>query len=101
MEWIEVAKTEELPEGGVKPVLARGQRLALARTAGGFHAVAEFCTHAGGSLGEGTLFEEEIECPLHGARFNVTTGEAATLPAVEPVKVFPVKVENDRIFVQL
>ena len=100
-EWIQVARTGDLPEGRVKVVETKGRRLALSHTADGFYAVEDLCTHDDGPLGEGTLFGEEIECPRHGARFNIKTGQAVTLPAVLPVKTFPVKVTGDQIFVQI
>jgi 3-phenylpropionate/trans-cinnamate dioxygenase ferredoxin subunit len=55
----------------------------------------------GGPLSEGSLAGEELECPWHGARFNVRTGQATEMPAVEPVATFPVKVENGQVFVLL
>ncbi len=100
-EWIQVAQMGEVLEGQVKVVEAKGQRLALSHTPDGYYAVQDLCTHDDGPLGEGALFGEEIECPRHGARFNVKTGQAVTLPAVIPVKTFPVKVENNSIFVEL
>ena len=100
-EWVKVAQAGEVPAGKAKVVVARGQRLALSNVEGNFFAVQDLCTHDNGPLGEGELWGEEIECPRHGARFNVKTGQAVTLPAVVPVKTFPVKVTGSDIWVEV
>lgn len=100
-EWVTVAQVADLPVGKVKVVEAAGQRLALAHLEGQFFAVQDLCTHDDGPLGEGELLGEEIECPRHGARFNVKSGQVVTLPAVLPVKTFPTKVVGNQVQVQL
>lgn len=100
-EWVKVARAAEVLEGHAKVVEAEGQRLALARVGGQVYAVQDLCTHDGGPLGEGEIFGDTIECPRHGARFDVKTGQPVTLPAVVPVKTFPVKVAGEEILVQL
>jgi 3-phenylpropionate/trans-cinnamate dioxygenase ferredoxin subunit len=52
-------------------------------------------------LGEGYLLGDEIECPRHGARFDVRTGEVKVLPAIVPVPTFDVKVEGDDVYVDV
>ena len=100
-EWVKVAQSDQVSEGQVRVVEAHGQRLALSRIGGELFAVQDLCTHDNGPLGEGTLFDDLIECPRHGARFSVKTGQAVTLPAVVPVKTYPVKVTGNEIFVQI
>lgn len=101
-DWVEVAKISDLPQGQVKVVTAAGRRLALARVgANNFFALEDLCTHDQGPLGEGELVGQEVECPRHGARFDVKTGQPVTLPAVVPVRTFPVRVEGERVWVQL
>ena len=101
-EWVKVARAADVVEDGrAKVVEANGQRLALARVGGQVYAVQDLCTHDGGPLGEGEVVGDQIECPRHGARFDVKTGRAVTLPAVVPVKTFPVKVEGEEISVEL
>ena len=101
-EWVKVAQVGEIPEGRVKTVLAKGQRLALAHLVGGtYHAIEDRCTHDNGPLGEGALVEDQVECPRHGARFNMKTGQPVTLPAVIPVISFRVKVVGNDILVEL
>ncbi len=101
-EWVKVAQTGEIPEGRVKTVEAKGRHLALAHLIGGaYHAIEDRCTHDNGPLGEGELVDDLVECPRHGARFNVKTGQPVTLPAVIPVKGFQVKVVGNEILVEL
>ena len=100
-EWVKVAETKEVAEGQVRVVEAKGQRLALSHVGGEFFALEDLCTHDNGPLGEGSLSGDLIECPRHGARFSVRTGQPVTLPAVLPVKTYPVKVSGSEIFVHV
>ena len=99
--WVEIGQVGEIPEGRVKVVEIGAQRLAIAHVGGEFFAVQDRCTHDEGPLGEGELFGNDIECPRHGARFDVRTGQPMTLPAVVPVKTFPVRVEGQKILAQV
>lgn len=100
-EWVKVARTADVAEGHATVVEAKGQRLALARVGAQVYAVQDLCTHDGGPLGQGMVIGDAVECPRHGAKFDVKTGAAVTLPAVVPVKTFPVKVAGDDIWVEL
>ena len=100
-EFFKVAKVSELPPGGKKLVEVDGMPVALFNVAGKVYAIEDVCTHDGGPLAEGELEGEEIECPRHGARFNVRTGEVLCMPAVEPVECYQVKVEDGEILVSL
>ncbi len=101
MAYVPVAQVSELPEGTVKIVEAGGQRIALCRAGGASHAIEDRCSHDNGPLGEGSLSGKLLECPRHGAQFDVTTGRPVTLPAVMPVKRFPVQVEGTQILVEV
>lgn len=100
-EWVKVARAADVADGRATVVTAKGQRLALARVEGQLYAVQDLCTHDGGPLGEGEVIGDLIECPRHGARFDLKTGAAVTLPAVVPVKTFPVKAAGEEILVQV
>ncbi len=100
-EWVKVAQEGDVPPGQVKVVEAKGKSLALANVDGSYFAVEDLCTHDGGPLGEGELVGDLVECPRHGARFNVQSGQAVTLPAVLPVKSFKVKVVDNNILVEI
>lgn len=99
--WVRVAGPNEVPVGHAKVVLAEGQRLALSNVEGSYFAIEDLCTHDGGPLGEGELLGQLLECPRHGARFDVKTGRPVTLPAIVPVKTFPVKVTGEEIWVEI
>jgi 3-phenylpropionate/trans-cinnamate dioxygenase ferredoxin subunit len=96
-----VASADDLPEGSAMLVDAGEQRLLLCNVGGKFCAIDDVCTHDGGPLGEGELLGDEIECPRHGARFNVCSGRATRMPAVGPVKTHRVEVEGDGLFVEI
>ena len=74
-EWINVAPAEELTPGSWRTVDVDGTQIAVFNVNGDYHAIEDVCTHDGGSLDQGQLEGDEIECPRHGARFNVRTGE--------------------------
>ena len=96
-EWITVARVGEIPEGSVKIVRVDDQELAVFHVEGGYHVIEDVCTHDGGPLAEGVLEGRVIECPRHGARFDVTTGEVLAPPAVVPVPRYEVEVSGDQI----
>lgn len=101
MAFLKAAKVSEIPPGRSKIVEVGDEDVALCNVGGEIFAIANVCTHDDGPLGGGTLLGEEIECPRHGARFNVRTGEVKTLPAIVPVPTFEVKVEGDDILVDV
>jgi 3-phenylpropionate/trans-cinnamate dioxygenase ferredoxin component len=102
MQSYTVARADDIELGTAVVVMAGTRRLALCHTEdGAFYAIDDVCTHDGGPLGEGELFDCEIECPRHGARFDVRTGRVTALPAVFPIAHYPVTVENGEVRVQV
>ena len=102
-EFVPVATTTEIPDPG-KLLVEVGERLiVLIRAAGHFYALDDVCTHDGGPLSDGPLDPKagSIACPRHGAKFDIKTGAALTMPATKPTKAHGVKVEGDQIFVRL
>ena len=99
--WVTVARDGEVPPEQVKVVAAGGRRLALCNVDGRLYAIDDVCTHDGGPLDQGELDGVEIECPRHGARFDVTTGRATCMPAVVPVKTYDVRVEGGEVQVNV
>ena len=65
------------------------------------HALVDRCSHAEASLAEGEVFDNEVECPRHGATFDFTTGKALSLPATKPVAVFKTEVRDGTVFVEI
>ena len=81
--FVKVATVGELPDGSKKLVEIDGRPIALFHINGVFYAVDDVCTHDGGPLAEGEVTGFEIECPRHGARFDLRTGKPACMPAVQ------------------
>ncbi len=98
---VKVATLEEIPAGRAIIREVDGQSLALARVGDAVYCIDNVCTHDGGPLGEGELLGTSLECPRHGARFDITSGRALSLPAVVPVKSYPVTVEGEAVLVEL
>jgi 3-phenylpropionate/trans-cinnamate dioxygenase ferredoxin subunit len=100
---VEVARVEDVPPGHAARLIIEGVPVALFNVGGDFHALDDTCTHAEASLSEGELDVDEctIECPLHGSTFDVRSGEPLSLPAVIPVRVHDVVVEDCLIKVAL
>ncbi len=101
MAFVPVAKTSDVPAGMVHVFEVQGKSLAVANVNGAFYAIDNVCTHDGGPLGEGTVVGDQVECPRHGARFDVRTGLARRLPAVLPVKTYEVRVQGDDVEVNV
>ena len=101
MAYVKAANVREIAPGRVKVVEVQDEDVALCNVGGEIYAVANVCTHDGGPLGEGHLLGDEIECPRHGARFNVRTGQVKSLPAIIPIPIFKVKIEGDDILVEV
>ena len=92
-----VARVGEVAPGRTKVVPVNGKEIALCNVGGTFYAIDNICTHDGGSLDQGHLEWNVVECPRHGARFDVRTGRALCLPAVLPVGTYKVVVEGDDV----
>jgi 3-phenylpropionate/trans-cinnamate dioxygenase ferredoxin subunit len=101
MAFLKAAKLSEIETGQVKVFEVGDEDVALCNVGGKIYAVANVCTHDDGPLGAGYLLGDEIECPRHGARFNVRTGAVRTLPAITPIPTFEVKIEGDDILVDV
>jgi 3-phenylpropionate/trans-cinnamate dioxygenase ferredoxin subunit len=100
-DFVTVGKLGDVPAGEAKVFAVNGKHIAVCNVGGTLYAIDDVCTHDGGPLGEGFLEGDQIECPRHGALFDVKTGKALTLPAVLPVNTYPVQVEGDEIKVAM
>jgi 3-phenylpropionate/trans-cinnamate dioxygenase ferredoxin subunit len=97
---VTVARVGEIPEGGRKMIRIEDQELAVFLIGGKYYAIDDVCTHDGGPVAEGRLDGAVIECPRHGATFDVRTGAALTFPAVSPVPTYAVRVVGDDVQVE-
>jgi len=100
-EFIAVAAVDELPNGERLFIEIDDLALVVFNIAGDYYAIADLCSHDEGPLGDGELDGHEVICPRHGARFDVRTGKALTLPAVEDIPAYPVRVQDGQIEVGL
>jgi len=95
--WIDVVTEDELTPGDVHVVDLGGIEVAVFNVAGQYFAIEDVCTHDGSEISTGCLYDHVIECPRHGARFDVRTGEVLEPPAYEPVQTFKVQIESGMI----
>ncbi len=98
---IKVAETKDLPPGTGKAVEAEGRTIALFNRGGAYYAIDDACTHRGGTLSEGEVNGTVVTCPLHGATFDITTGNVLGPPAPEGVVSYKVQVDGNDIKVEL
>ena len=98
-DFVKVAQVDDIKPGQMKLVDLGDERILLVNLEGQLHAVDEICSHAYAPLSEGDLVGSEIECPLHGSAFEVTTGEPMSPPADENLTVYPVRVEGTDVLV--
>lgn len=97
--FIRVCCKADVPPNSGKAFDVNGRSIAVFHTDDGFFATAQYCSHALESLAEGWLEGNQIECPRHGAMFDLKTGEAMTLPATEPIAVYPVELRGEDVYV--
>jgi 3-phenylpropionate/trans-cinnamate dioxygenase ferredoxin subunit len=100
-DFVAVAKTSEVPDPG-KMLVEVGERLVVLIHAH-WYALDDVCTHDGGPLSEGPLdpAKDTISCPRHGAKFDIKTGAALTMPATKATVAHEVKVEDGSVFIRL
>jgi len=99
--FVEAAAAGELAPGRMKRLDIGNRRILLANVGGRYYAVDDTCTHEDASLSTGFLNGELIKCPLHGSRFNVRTGEALEEPAEAALRTYPVRLEGERILIDI
>ncbi len=100
-EFLKVASLAEIPPGTAKQVIVNGRKIAVVRTGDTVYAVDDTCTHEDESLSAGPVHGDLIVCPKHGSRFHLPTGRVMSLPAVRPVRTYPVKVEGGDVLLSL
>jgi len=99
--FIKVAETSEVEEGELIALEVDGEQICLTRYEDVVYAFTNNCTHISGPLNEGKLTGYVMQCPWHLAEFDVRTGQVLRGPARQPLYTYPVKVENDAIYIDL
>lgn len=99
MNFVRVASVDDVEDGSARRVEVGGHPVALVRTGGRFYAVDDTCTHEDESLSAGYVEDGKIECPRHGATFDLNTGAALCLPATQGLNTWAVLVDGNDILV--
>jgi len=99
-DWIKVASLEECPPGQLRPVMVGNEPVVLANVDGAIYAVQDRCSHEEYPLSDGEIEGGNVVCQYHGARFDLASGAPRGLPAVKPVKTYPVEIRDDGIYIQ-
>ena len=97
--WYDVGAVSDVAEGAPFAVKVEGRRIAIYLLAGRYCAIDGLCPHADGLLSRGRIAGEEIECPLHGARFHIPTGRHLGGPGRGDLECYPVKQDGERLLV--
>lgn len=100
-EFIAAAKKSEIPQSGKLCVEIDDRFVVVVRVDDEYFCIDDVCTHDGGPLSEGELDDHCLVCPRHGARFDIRTGAAVSMPATEPTSHHELRIEGDTIYVRL
>ena len=98
-EYTKICAEADISEGEVRTFDINGRPIAVAKYEGNIYAVDDICTHDGGDLGEGDVIKGQIQCPRHGARFDLKTGEVTRMPAVFAIETHEVKIVAGEVYV--
>lgn len=101
MARVQIAPIADVPATTGLRVEIGEHRVAIFRIGDDLYAIGDRCSHAEASLAEGEVLDGEVECPRHGAAFQLKTGEAMTLPATKTVPVYKVDVEDDVVYLTI
>ena len=101
MSFVPACAVDDVKPDSALAVEVDGVEVAVVHSGGRFFAIADECSHAAIQLSEGDVEDGEIECYLHGSRFDLATGEPLGLPATEPVAVYPCQVSGSDVLVDV
>jgi 3-phenylpropionate/trans-cinnamate dioxygenase ferredoxin subunit len=101
--FVKIATIHDIPDNEVRAFEYDSRKIAIYNVGGQLYATDDICSHAYAELHEGYLDTDDctIECPLHGSRFDVRSGAVLSLPAYEPIAVYPLRVEGEDVLIEL
>jgi nitrite reductase/ring-hydroxylating ferredoxin subunit len=99
-DFVKVAESGEIGPSSMKAVDVDGEKVCVINAEGNYYAIGNVCTHVGGPLNEGSLEGFEVECPWHGSKFDIRTGEPTKAPATRAVAKYEVKIDANNILVR-
>jgi nitrite reductase/ring-hydroxylating ferredoxin subunit len=99
-DFVKVADTKDIQPSHMKEVQVDGENICVVNVEGKYYAIGSICTHEGGPLADGTLEGYDVECPWHGSKFDVRTGEVMCPPASEPEPTYQVKVDGNNVLIK-
>ena len=100
-EFVKVAQRSDLADGAKMLIEADDRLVILVRIGDDFFCIDDVCTHDGGTLSDGAHEGCEIECPRHGAKFDVRTGKALCMPATQDTLAHQVKIDGEDVLVKI
>jgi len=98
---IELCSTSDVAAGAALKVETCGLVLAVFNLDGAFHVMDDLCTHGPGSLSEGYIDGDVVECNFHNGQFDIRTGEVVSPPCMIPMKIYKTSVENGKVFIEV
>ena len=102
MPEIAACKTSDLAPDEIREVEVEGRKsIAVYNLDGEFFATDDTCTHGDASLAEGDIEDGDVICPFHMGAFDIRTGAATAPPCVSPIRTYPVRIEDDMVYVQV
>jgi naphthalene 1,2-dioxygenase ferredoxin component len=99
--WVDALSAGDLPTGDVIGVVVAGRDIAIYTVGDAVYATDNICTHGQARLCDGFLDGHEIECPLHQGKFDVRSGQPTCDPVTEAIRSYPVRIDGQRVFLQL
>jgi nitrite reductase/ring-hydroxylating ferredoxin subunit len=98
---VELCKAGDIAVGNALRVEAAGLAVAVFNIDGQFYVTDDACTHGPGSLSEGFIDGDVIECNFHNGQFNIKTGEVVSPPCTIPIKTYPAVVQDGKVFIEI
>ena len=99
--WIYVCDKNDIDFEDLKRFDYENKTFCIYNIESGFYATDGMCTHEDVHLEDGLVTDDEIECPMHQGAFNIKSGKAISPPACDDLKTYPVKVEENKIYIQI